>query len=65
VNLSNKGNTLTLNIDGEKISETQSKGIRGAIETADNVRDEVAKTIKRRKREAKRKLRQAKAKDQD
>ena len=49
VNLSNKGNTLTLNIDGEKISETQSKGIRGAIETADNVRDEVAKTIKRSK----------------
>jgi hypothetical protein len=57
VNLSNKGNTLTLNVGGE-IAETQSKGIRGAIETADNVRDEVAKTIKRSKREAK-------AKDQD
>ena len=59
-----KRNTSTLNVGG-KIAETQSKRIRRAIETANNLRDKALKTIKRRKREAKRKLRQAKAKAKD
>ena len=59
-----KRNTSTLNVGG-KIAETQSKRIRRAIKTANNLRDKALKTIKRRKREAMRVLRQAKAKAKD
>jgi ribosomal protein L21E len=49
VNLSNKGNTVTLKVAG-KLAETQAEsqsefGMLGAIEEAVNVGDKVAQTI--------------------
>ena len=46
VNLSNKGNTVTLKVAGKLAqAEAESEGFLGALETAVNVGDEVAKTI--------------------